>query len=57
MTNQPVPTRTPQELSVMPWYITAGEDGLKKDCIMVAVMNGHEIQSISLHLSGKPEND
>jgi hypothetical protein len=45
------------EIAVMPWYISAGEDGLKKDCIMVAVMNGSEIRSISLHLAGAPEQD
>jgi hypothetical protein len=50
-------TNSKQELAVMPWYITAGDDGLRKDCIMVAVMNGPEIQSISLHLAMMPEAD
>jgi len=43
-----------QELSVMPWFIPAGDDGLGKDCIMVAIMNGPDIQSISLHLAARP---
>ena len=46
---------TRHELAVMPWYISAGDDGLRKDCIMVAVMNGPEIESISLHLAAQPE--
>ncbi|SFS17732.1 hypothetical protein SAMN05421771_3244 [Granulicella pectinivorans] len=45
------------EQAVMPWYIAAGDDGLHKDCIMVAVMNGPEIQTISLHLAALPEAD
>jgi hypothetical protein len=47
---------TRHDLAVMPWYISAGDDGLRKDCIMVAVMNGSEIQSISLHLAAQPES-
>ncbi len=41
------------EIYVMPWHITAApdEDGLTKDCILVATMNGNEIQTISLHLA------
>jgi hypothetical protein len=54
MTEQPQQKRK-HDIDVMPWYICAGDDGLKKDCIMVAVMNGAEIDSISLHLAGKPE--
>lgn len=45
------------ELAIKPWYIAAGDDGLNKDCIMVAIMNGLEIQSISLHLAAQPESD
>jgi hypothetical protein len=41
------------EIYVMPWHITAApdDDGLTKDCILVATMNGTEIQTISLHLA------
>ena len=43
------------EIEVMPWFISAADDGLKKDCIMVAMMQGTEIQSISLHVAEKAE--
>lgn len=44
-----------QDVDLMPWYISAGDDGVTKDCILVAVMDGAEIRSISLHIAGKPE--
>ena len=44
-----------QEVEIMPWFISAADDGLKKDCIMVAMMSGSEIQSISLHVAEKAE--
>ena len=44
-----------QEVEIMPWFISAADDGLKKDCIMVAMMCGSEIQSISLHVAEKAE--
>lgn len=54
MTTQPEGSQKQQEMQVMPWFIPAGDDGLKLDCIMVAVMDGDEIRSISLHLAGAP---
>ena len=41
-------------VDVMPWYITAGADGLQKDAILVAVMDGNEMVSISLHVAHQP---
>ncbi len=41
-------------VDVMPWYITAGSDGLQKDAILVAVMDGNEMVSISLHVAHQP---
>ena len=40
-----------EKVDVMPWYIAAGNDGLQKDAILVAVMDGKEIVSISLHVA------
>ncbi len=39
------------KVDVMPWYIPAGNDGLQKDAILVAVMDGKEMVSISLHVA------
>lgn len=39
----------------MPWFIGAGDDGVTKDCILVAVMDGLEMLSISLHVAGEPK--
>ena len=55
MPNHELTTRK-SDIEVMPWFITAANDGLKKDCIMVAVMNGREIHSISLHIAEKAED-
>ena len=43
-----------ESVDVMPWYITAGPDGLQKDAILVAVMEGNEMVSISLHVAHQP---
>lgn len=43
-------------VNVMPWQIEAG-DGLAKRCILVAVMNGNEMQSISLHVAEQPQGE
>jgi hypothetical protein len=43
------------DLNLMPWHIRAAEyDNLTADCILVAVMDGNEIQTISLHVAEKP---
>ena len=41
---------------IMPWQIEAG-DGLAKRCILVAVMNGGEMQSVSLHVAEQPKGE
>lgn len=41
-------------ISLMPWQIEADET-LSQPCILVAVMNGNEMQSVSLHISPKPQ--
>jgi hypothetical protein len=43
-----------ESVDVMPWYITAGADGLQKDAILVAVMDGDQMVSISLHVAHQP---
>lgn len=53
----PEQTNAKPELAIKPWYVAAGDDGLHKDCIMVAVMNGNDLQSISLHLAAQPDPD
>lgn len=40
--------------NLMPWHIKAGEDGLLRDSILVATMNGNEILTISLHVASVP---
>ena len=48
--NEPTPTYTSRDdINVMPWYIKAGPDGLKKDAILVATMDGNNMLTISLH--------
>jgi hypothetical protein len=46
------------DINVMPWHIQASpeEDGLTRDCVLVAVMNGNEMQTVSLHLAWKSES-
>jgi len=39
-------------IDLMPWQIKADES-LSQSCILVAVMNGNEMQSVSLHISPK----
>lgn len=41
----------------MPWHIAAGKDGLLRDAILVAKMDGSEMLSISLHVAttARPE--
>jgi hypothetical protein len=41
-------------INLMPWQIEASE-GLDQPCILVAVMNGNEMQSVSLHISPEPQ--
>ena len=43
-------------VNLMPWQILPG-DGLEKPCILVAVMNGNEMQSVSLHVAEQPKQD
>jgi hypothetical protein len=43
-------------VNLMPWQIEAG-DGLNQRCILVAVMNGNEMQSVSLHVAEQPKRD
>lgn len=33
------------------WYMTAGDDGLNKDSVMLGSMVGDELQSISLQVA------
>ncbi len=39
---------------VMPWHIAAGDDGLLRDAILVATMDGEEMVKISLHVATTP---
>lgn len=39
-----------QNVTVMPWQIEPSED-LNRACILVAVMSGNEMQSVSLHVA------
>ncbi len=39
---------------VMPWHIAAGNDGLLRDAILVATMDGEEMLTISLHVATTP---
>ncbi len=43
-------------VNLMPWQIEPG-DGLSKRCILVAVMNGNEMQSVSLHVAEQPKRE
>lgn len=38
----------------MPWHIAAGDDGLLRDAILVAKMDGEEMLTISLHVATAP---
>lgn len=52
---QPERTHTIRHgINLMPWQIEAS-DGLSRPCILVAVMNGNEMQSVSLHISPEPQ--
>ena len=39
---------------VMPWHIAAGQDGLLRDAILVATMDGEQMLTISLHVATVP---
>ena len=41
---------------VMPWQIEPSED-LNRACILLAVMNGNEMQSVSLHVADPGTRD
>ena len=43
-----------QGINLMPWKIDP-DDGLNQTCILVAVMNGSEMQSVSLHVADRAE--
>jgi hypothetical protein len=44
-----------QDVHLMPWQIEPSE-GLSKTCILVATMNGNEMQAISLHVADPPKH-
>ena len=41
-------------INLMPWHIPAGDDGLLRDSILVATMDGNEMLTISLHVAAGP---
>ena len=43
-------------INLMPWQIEP-KDGLDQPCILVAVMNGNEMQSVSLHVAPQPQTE
>ncbi len=40
---------------VLRWDIPAGDDGLRKDAILLAVLKGKEMVSVSLHMAERPD--
>ena len=53
--NAPSPKMTQRDdQHVMPWHIAPGDDGLLRDAILVATMNGQEMLTISLHVATTP---
>ena len=53
--NAPVTKMTQRDdQHVMPWHIAAGDDGLLRDAILVATMDGEEMLTISLHVATMP---
>lgn len=43
--------------SIMPWVIEAADDGLTKDCVLVAKMNGGDMLSVSLYVATPAEKE
>lgn len=53
--NTPAPKLTQRDdPHFMPWHIPAGDDGLLRDAILVAKMDGEEMLTISLHVATSP---
>ena len=53
--NVPAPKLTKRDdQHVMPWHIAAGDDGLLRDAILVATMDGEKMLTISLHVATIP---
>lgn len=48
---------TKTQKNLMPWLIEAGNDGLSKDCVLVASMVGAEMMGISLHVVEPPKKE
>jgi hypothetical protein len=44
-----------EDAGVIQWCIAVGDDGLSVDCILVALLDGQEMQSVSLHVQPKHE--
>ena len=42
------------DVSLMPWHIPQ-TDGMEQPCVLVAVMDGNEMQSVSLHVLQQPQ--
>jgi len=43
--------------NLMPWLIEAADDGLSKDCVLVASMDGGEMVGVSLYVVEKPKKE
>lgn len=48
---------TKTQKNLMPWLIEAGNDGLSKDCVLVASMVGAEMIAVSLHVVAEPKKE
>ena len=44
------------ELDVVPWLVKANDE-IHDDCILIAVMQGSEMVSVSLHVAVEPKNE
>ena len=47
------PTRIPQPSRLLPFYLSAADDGLVHDAVMLCEVIGNEIQSISLRVAAE----
>lgn len=45
------------QTNLLPWLIKAGDDGITKDCVLVAKMSGNDMQSVSLYVVNGAKED
>ena len=54
--HQPIYTER-RDVHLLPWLVTAGSDGLKRDCFLIATMDGAEMVAVSLHVVAKADEE